>query len=133
MEGIRHAPFSTMRICNITNLNRWLFFLQLFCFLISSLSVIVPATAVALTQQEKIEDPHPGWLDIEQLSQVRIVSVSKYEEPIENVAAAVYVITAEDIKRSGAKSIPEVLRLALGRIGPLKILRSYYAKLTWRI
>jgi len=123
-------PFSAKRICNITNLNRWLLFLL---FLISSLSVIVPATAVALTQQEKIEDPHPGWLDIEQLSQVRIVSVSKYEEPIENVAAAVYVITAEDIKRSGAKSIPEVLRLAPGRIGPLKILRSYYAKLTWRI
>jgi iron complex outermembrane receptor protein len=124
-------PFSTKRICNITNLNRWLF-LQLLCFFISSLSVIIPAKAVALKQQEKIEDPNPFWLDIEQLSQMRIVSVSKYEEPVEEVATTVYVITVEDIKRSGAKSIPEVLCLAPGRTVPLEIPRSYYAKLTWR-
>lgn len=43
-----------------------------------------------------------------------VTSVSKKAEKISQAAAAVYVISAEDIKRSGATSIPEALRLAPG-------------------
>jgi iron complex outermembrane receptor protein len=51
---------------------------------------------------------------LEQLKDVVIVSVSKKPETISDVAAAVYVITQEDIRRSGVTSIPEALRLAPG-------------------
>ena len=53
-----------------------------------------------------------GDLSIEQLSQVEITSVSKRAEPLSQAAAAVYVITSEDIRRSGATSLAEALRLA---------------------
>ncbi|HEY2070646.1 MAG TPA: TonB-dependent receptor [Rhizomicrobium sp.] len=51
-------------------------------------------------------------LSIEQLENVEITSVSKRPEPLSQAPAAVYVITAEDIRRSGKTSLPEVLRLA---------------------
>src|SRR5713226_7844275 len=49
---------------------------------------------------------------LEELMEMDITSVSKRAEPLFEAAAAVYVITADDIKRFGAKSIPEALRLA---------------------
>lgn len=51
-------------------------------------------------------------LSIEQLSQIEITSVARHPEPISDTPAAVYVITSEDIRRSGALTLPEVLRLA---------------------
>ena len=51
-------------------------------------------------------------LSIEQLADVQITSVSKNAEPLSDAAAAVYVITHDDIMRSGATSLPEILRLA---------------------
>lgn len=51
-------------------------------------------------------------LSIEELANIQISSVSKKKEPLSNAAAAVFVITSEDIRRSGYTSIPEVLRLA---------------------
>lgn len=51
---------------------------------------------------------------IEELMNVEIISVSKKPEKLSEVAAAVFVITQEDIRRSGATSIPEALRLAPG-------------------
>ncbi len=55
-----------------------------------------------------------GDLTIEQLLGVRITSVSKKAEALLSAASAIYVITAEDIRRSGATSIPEALRMAPG-------------------
>jgi iron complex outermembrane receptor protein len=51
-------------------------------------------------------------LSLEELSQVEITSVSKRPEPLSHAAAAVYVITSEDIRRSGATTLAEALRLA---------------------
>jgi iron complex outermembrane recepter protein len=51
---------------------------------------------------------------LEELKDVVIVSASKKPEMVSNTAAAVYVITQEDIRRSGVTSIPEALRLAPG-------------------
>ncbi|WP_158284636.1 TonB-dependent receptor [Azospirillum sp. TSO35-2] len=51
-------------------------------------------------------------LSIEELGSVKVTSISKRPEPLSDAAAAVYVITAEDIRRSGATSLPEALRLA---------------------
>jgi len=53
-------------------------------------------------------------LSIEELMNVEVTSVSKKPEKLSEAAAAVYVITQEDIRRSGATSIPEALRMAPG-------------------
>ena len=45
---------------------------------------------------------------------MRVTSVSRRAEALNEAAASVYVITAEDIRRSGVTSIPEALRLAPG-------------------
>jgi iron complex outermembrane receptor protein len=55
-----------------------------------------------------------GDLTIEQLMNVEITSVSKREESLLEAASAIYVITGEDIRRSGVTSIPEALRMAPG-------------------
>ncbi|MCW7537392.1 TonB-dependent receptor [Aquabacterium sp. A7-Y] len=51
-------------------------------------------------------------LSLEQLREVVVTSVSRREEPLATTAASVFVIHAEDIRRSGATSLPEALRLA---------------------
>src|SRR5579884_450174 len=53
-------------------------------------------------------------LSLEQLSQLPISTPSKAPEKAFRTPAAIYVITGEDIRRSGATSIPEALRLAPG-------------------
>ena len=53
-------------------------------------------------------------LSIEDILNVQIWSVSRKEERASDAAAAVHVITQEDIRRSGVTSIPEALRLAPG-------------------
>lgn len=49
-----------------------------------------------------------------ELMNMQVTSVSKAPEDAFSAAAAVYVITRKDIERSGATTIPEVLRLAPG-------------------
>jgi iron complex outermembrane recepter protein len=51
-------------------------------------------------------------LSLEQLSNVVVSSVSGRPEPLSRAPASVYVITGEDIRRSGAVTLPEALRLA---------------------
>jgi iron complex outermembrane recepter protein len=53
-----------------------------------------------------------GQLSIEDLASIEVSSVSKTPEPLSDAAAAIYVITHDDIMRSGATSLPEILRLA---------------------
>ena len=58
--------------------------------------------------------PDLAALDLEDLMKVEVSSVSRKSQLMSDVAAAVYVISHNDIKRSGATSIPEILRLAPG-------------------
>lgn len=51
-------------------------------------------------------------LSLAELMDVQVTSVSKRPEQLSEVASAIQVITAEDIRRSGATSLPEALRLA---------------------
>jgi iron complex outermembrane receptor protein len=53
-------------------------------------------------------------LSLEELSQIEVTTPSKEPVPAFDSPSAVYVITGEDIRRSGATSIPEALRLAPG-------------------
>ena len=51
-------------------------------------------------------------LSIEELANIQVTSVSKKPERLLEAPASVFVITADDIRRSGAATLPEVLRLA---------------------
>lgn len=51
-------------------------------------------------------------MSIEELASIEVTSVSKRPEPLSDAPAAIYVITHDDVKRSGATSLPEMLRLA---------------------
>ena len=53
-----------------------------------------------------------GELTLEQLANIEITSVSKHPEALSGAPAAVYVITADDLRRSGATSLADALRLA---------------------
>src|SRR6185312_14063542 len=51
-------------------------------------------------------------LSIEELMDVQVTSVARHPEKLLDAAAAIQVITREEIRRSGAATLPEVLRLA---------------------
>jgi iron complex outermembrane receptor protein len=68
--------------------------------------------AVGVAQGDAVSMSTLQTLSIEDLLKIEITSVSKTGEPLSDAAAAVYVITREDIFNSGAKSLPDILRLA---------------------
>ncbi|CAN7326744.1 TonB-dependent receptor [Phenylobacterium sp. LjRoot225] len=51
-------------------------------------------------------------LSIDELANIDVSSVSKADQPLSEAAAAIFVITHDDIIRSGAKRLPDMLRLA---------------------
>jgi iron complex outermembrane receptor protein len=51
-------------------------------------------------------------LSIDELANIQITSAAKHPQALGAVAASIFIITADDIRRSGALSLPEVLRLA---------------------
>lgn len=51
-------------------------------------------------------------LTLEQLTQVNVTSVTRRPERLSEAPASIHVITREEIRRSGATSLPEALRLA---------------------
>ena len=66
----------------------------------------MPARALAASDASLVD------LSLEELANLQITSVSRRAQRISDAAASVYVITAEAIRRSGASSLPEALRLA---------------------
>jgi iron complex outermembrane receptor protein len=66
---------------------------------------------------QKAPPSPPGDLtqvSIENLMNMEVTSVSRKEQKLSQVAAAIFVISPEDIRRSGATNIPELLRMAPG-------------------
>ncbi|HEX7859744.1 MAG TPA: TonB-dependent receptor [Verrucomicrobiae bacterium] len=53
-------------------------------------------------------------MDLEDLMKMPVTSVSRKSERLSDAASAIFVITQEDIRRSGVTSIPEALRLSPG-------------------
>src|SRR5687767_2431659 len=72
-----------------------------------SATIYLPANASADTADHFELSP-------EQLFDARIISASKTSEKLMDAPAAIYVLTNEDIMRSGATSIPESLRMVPG-------------------
>jgi iron complex outermembrane receptor protein len=82
--------------------------------LLATLSALVPSTAAYAGNAADVDFSR---LDLEQLMDVDVVevtSVSRQTRPLAETAAAAFVISAEDIRRSGATNIPEALRMAPG-------------------
>ncbi len=77
----------------------------------AALSCIALAAAVAPAQKP---DPNLTNASLEELMNMEVTSVSKREERLFKTPAAIYVITNEDIRRSGANTIPDLLRMAPG-------------------
>ncbi|WP_456406904.1 TonB-dependent receptor plug domain-containing protein [Thiolapillus sp.] len=68
--------------------------------------------ATSIQAKESVDD----YIDLPlaDLLSMEVTSVSKKKQQLNEVAAAVFVITEEDIRRSGVTSIPEALRMAPG-------------------
>jgi iron complex outermembrane receptor protein len=76
------------------------------------LAIALTMAIVSGSAQAASNEGDLGNMTLEELANVPVTSVSKLSEPLRSVAASVYVISHDDINRSGATSIPEVLRLA---------------------
>jgi iron complex outermembrane recepter protein len=69
------------------------------------------------SNSQKAAQTPPGDLtqvSLENLMNIDVTSVSKKEQKLSQVAAAIFVITREDIRRSGATNIPDLLRMVPG-------------------
>ncbi len=77
---------------------------------ILSVSVILSLAAEA----SEPEDQDLMSMNIEDLMTMEVTSVSKQAEKMIGASAAIFVITAKDIRRSGAHNIPEALRMVPG-------------------
>lgn len=82
---------------------------------LTQLNPLFAACLVCLSSASLAQVPQKsGEMSLEDLMQVEVTSVSKKPQRLATVAASIFVITAEDIRLSGANSIPEALRLAPG-------------------
>jgi iron complex outermembrane receptor protein len=72
-------------------------------------------TGFGFAENAPANDPkNLSILSLEELMDIKVTSVSKKKETLFGAAAAIHVITAEDIRRSGATHIPDLLRQVPG-------------------
>lgn len=78
---------------------------------VSCLALLAPSALAQAT--DTIPPPSVlKRLSVEQLMDIEVTSVSRKAEKLSETASAIQVITRDEIRRSGATSIPEALRLA---------------------
>ena len=69
---------------------------------------IAPGVSAATATEDYLD------LSLEQLLDTKVFSASKKRENLSDSPAAIYVITSEDIKRSGMTTLPDLLRMVPG-------------------
>ncbi|MDP2384897.1 MAG: Plug domain-containing protein [Bacteroidota bacterium] len=82
-------------------------FFFFFSVLIFSTKLISQAQDDSLLSIDKLK-----LLSLEELMNIEVTSVSKRPEKLNEAASAIQVITGDDIKRSGVKTVAEALKLA---------------------
>jgi len=83
--------------------------------LLFSLSLLVQGSfADQGSPNDQKSSENLAQLSLGQLGDVEVTTASKQPQQVQKTSAAVFVITQEDIRRSGATCIPEALRLAPG-------------------
>jgi iron complex outermembrane receptor protein len=80
--------------------------------LIRALVLLMLLTMTIKSGGQQIKDLSQASL--EDLLNIRVTSVAKTEQSLSRTASAVFVITPEDIRRSGATNIPDLLRMVPG-------------------
>ncbi len=79
----------------------------------AGLCTLCAAAALCVFHDARAQSMHDLVdLSFEELSQIEVTSVSKRAEPLSRSPAAIYVISGDDIRRSGVTSLAEALRLA---------------------
>ena len=73
---------------------------------LTALACASASSAVAATVSDLAD------LSLEQLGSIEVTSVSRRAERLADAPASIFVISGEDIRRSGARTLPEALRLA---------------------
>lgn len=81
---------------------------------IRNLLMVAGLSCVLLTAPSLAGGQPLAGLSLEQLMDLEVVSASRNQEPLFDTAAAIAVLTRADIERSGATTIPDVLRLVPG-------------------
>jgi len=76
--------------------------------------IILSAMLVLLSANVQAENADYLDMPLEELLSMDITSAAKKEQRLRETAASAFIITREDIHRSGVTSIPEALRLAPG-------------------
>ncbi len=85
------------------------------CFLLGLLITgVVGGASLPAAAGEENSLNYLKQLSLEELVGVEVTSVSRNREKLADAAAAIYVITQEDIRRGGFTTIPEALRLVPG-------------------
>src|SRR5882724_6163102 len=84
----------------------------LVCLLLVSSYGVTCRSALGVAQSGSLSVGALKQMSIEELMNLDVTSVSKQPEPFGRAPAAIQVITEDQIRRSGASSIPEALRLA---------------------
>src|SRR3984893_5902892 len=97
------SPVTSLATCLVTSARR-----------IVSLCTLTVFVAVNVCAQGPQNVPDVTTLSVEDLMNMQVSSVSRHRQKLADAAAAVFVLTQEDIRRSGATSIPEALRLVPG-------------------
>jgi iron complex outermembrane receptor protein len=75
-------------------------------------AIIIPFLALTAWSQQNSTDLTQQSL--EDLMNINVTSASRREQKVSEVAAAMFVITEQDIRRSGATNIPDLLRMVPG-------------------
>jgi iron complex outermembrane receptor protein len=84
------------------------------CGAVCGLAAFTTTLSASPPQSGQPSAPRLAELTLAQLGEIEITSVSKQPEDVWRTAVAIHVITADDIRRSGALTIPEAVRLAPG-------------------
>lgn len=86
--------------------------------------ICIVCLSVKLAKSAEHEPDELSQLSIEALMSSKVVTATRTEQRLMDTAAAAYVITQDDIRRSGATTIPDALRMVPGlqvaRVNPSK-------------
>src|SRR5437879_4511408 len=104
-RGVRLAKFET-DVRSTVSTSTAVIFALLLAFLITT------EAAVQHTPNDTVSVVQLKQKNLEELMQMDITSVSKRPEKLFETPAAAQVVTQDDIRRSGATTLPEALRLA---------------------
>jgi iron complex outermembrane receptor protein len=92
----------------------WLVIAQVLAWCSAPMSAYAQAVSSTGEPEQRVTSDGLADLSLEELMNVEVFSVSKKPQKLSESAAAIYVLTQEDIRRSGATSIMDALRLVPG-------------------